>query len=152
MAESISSIPRPCACTTVRRASRVLARAFDVVLEPSGLNVTQLAVLRAIQRHPNEPLTRVAEDLCMDRTSLYRAVSRMQRDGWLKIANGADARSRTAEFTTRGRRVLGAADLPWGRAQTAIIERFGRDRWTALVSELERLSAVVRAAQPTKTE
>jgi DNA-binding MarR family transcriptional regulator len=152
MAESRSSVPRPCACTTVRRASRVLARAFDAVLEPNGLNVTQLAVLRAIQRHANEPLTRVAEDLCMDRTSLYRAISRMQRDGWLKVAAGTNARSRTAEFTTRGRRVLEAADLPWGRAQTAIIERFGPDKWRALVSELERLSAIAGAAESTKTE
>jgi DNA-binding MarR family transcriptional regulator len=147
MAGSTISVPRPCACTTVRRASRILARAFDVVLEPTGLNITQLAVLRAIQRHPNEPLTRVAEDLCMDRTSLYRAVNRMQREGWLRIAAGTNARSRIAEFTTRGRRVLDAADLPWGRAQTAIIERFGRDNWTSLVSELERLSAIARAAQ-----
>ena len=151
MAESAASVPRPCVCTTVRRVSRVLARAFDAVLEPIGLNVTQLAVLRAIQRHPNEPLTRVAEDLCMDRTSLYRAVSRMQRDGWLKIAAGADARSRTAEFTSRGRRVLHAADLPWGRAQTAIIERFGRDKWRALVSELERLATAAHAAESAKT-
>ncbi len=152
MVEPASSIPRPCACTTVRRASRLLARAFDVVLEPTGLNVTQLAVLRAIKRHPNEPLTRVAEDLCMDRTSLYRAVSRMQRDGWLTIAAGADARSRIAEFTTRGRRVFDAAELPWARVQTALIDRFGRDKWMALVSELERLSAIARAAESPKTQ
>jgi DNA-binding MarR family transcriptional regulator len=152
MAESTSSVPRPCACTTVRRASRVLARAFDMALEPVGLNVTQLAVLRAIERQPNAPLTRVAEDLCMDRSSLYRAISRLQRDGWVKIAAGTNARSRTAKFTNRGRRVLDAADLPWGRAQTAIIERFGRDKWSALASELERLSAIARAAESTKTE
>src|SRR5262249_2942551 len=144
MPEPPPSVPRPCACTTVRRASRVLARAFDAALEPAGLNVTQLAVLRAIQRHPEEPLTRVAEDLCMDRTSLYRAVTTMQREGWLKVTLGADARSRTAGFTANGLRVLGAADRPWGRLQTEIIERFGRDRWAALVAELERLVACAR--------
>jgi DNA-binding MarR family transcriptional regulator len=143
------SVPRPCACTTVRRASRVLARAFDAALEPAGLNVTQLAVLRAIQRHPKEPLTRVAEDLCMDRTSLYRAVTPMRRDGWLTIAAGADARSRTAEFTPKGLRVLQAADPAWGRTQTEIIASFGRDKWLALVSELERLAACARTAEST---
>lgn len=151
MAESTSAVPRPCACTTVRRASRILARAFDVVLDSTGLNVTQLAVLRAIQRHPNKPLTRVAEDLCMDRTSLYRAVGRMQRDGWLKIVTGTTARSKIAEFTPRGRQVLNASDRPWSRLQSAIIERFGRDDWKALVSELERLSAIALAAETTKT-
>jgi hypothetical protein len=88
----------------------------------------------------------------MERTSLYRAVAPMRRDGWLRIAAGADARSRTAEFTAKGLRVLEAADRPWGRTQTEIIERFGRDKWAALVSELERLSACARAAESTKTE
>jgi DNA-binding MarR family transcriptional regulator len=122
-----------------------------VALEPAGLNVTQLAVLRAVQRHTKEPLTRVAEDLCMDRTSLYRAVTPMRRDGWLTIAAGADARSRTAEFTAKGLRVLEAADPAWGRTQTEIIERFGRDKWAALVSELERLAACARAAASART-
>jgi DNA-binding MarR family transcriptional regulator len=145
MAES-TRVPRPCACTTVRRASRVLARAFDAALEPTGLNVTQLAVLRAVQRHPGEPLLRVAEDLCMDRTSLYRAVTLMQRDGWLTTCAGHDARSRAAELTARGLRVLEAADPAWGRTQTAIIDCFGRDKWAALVAELDRLATCARAA------
>jgi DNA-binding MarR family transcriptional regulator len=142
----MSSVPRPCACTTIRRASRILARAFDTALEPAGLNVTQLAVLRAMQRHAGEPLTRVAEDLCMDRTSLYRAIEPMRRDGWVTVSAGADARSRSAGFTARGLKVLKAADPYWGRLQTASIDRFGREKWAALVSELERLSACTRAA------
>lgn len=141
-----TSVPRPCACTTVRRTSRVLARVFDAALEPAGLNITQLAILRAVQRHPGEPLLRVAEDLFMDRTSLYRAVTPMQRDGWLNISAGADKRSRAAELTRKGLQVLESADPAWIRTQTAIIERFGRAKWPALVGDLERLAACARDA------
>jgi hypothetical protein len=95
---------------------------------------------------------RVADDLCMDRTSLYRAVAPMQRDGWLTISAGAVARSRAAAFTIKGRRVLEAAGPAWGRTQTAIIDRFGRDKWAVLVAELERLAACARAAGSTITE
>ena len=95
---------------------------------------------------------RVAEDLNMDRTSLYRAVAPMQRDGWLTISVGADARSRSAEFTTRGLAVLEKADPAWGRTQTAIIERFGRDKWSALVAELARLADCARTAASANTE
>lgn len=147
MAESMAAVPRPCACTTVRRVSRILARIFDVALESAGLNVTQLAVLRAIERHPNEPLTRVAEDLCMDRTSLYRSITPMLRDGWLKIVSGPDARSRVAEFTAKGRRVLAAADRPWGKLQTEVIARFGPENWASLVSELQRLAACAQTTE-----
>jgi DNA-binding MarR family transcriptional regulator len=86
----------------------------------------------------------------MDRTSLYRAIRPMQRDGWLVVAAGADARSRTAEFTAKGFRILEAADPAWGRTQTEIIERFGRDKWSALVAELERLAACARDAEATR--
>jgi hypothetical protein len=46
---------------------------------------------------------------------------------------------------------LQAADRPWGRLQTEIIDCFGRDKWAALVSELERLAACARAAESTNT-
>jgi DNA-binding MarR family transcriptional regulator len=151
MPVATNSVPRPCVCTTIRRASRILARAFDACLEPVRLNITQLAVLRAIERHPGEPLTRVAEDLRLDRTSLYRAVNPMQRDGWVRITAGADARSRTAEFTTKGRRVLDSADPAWGSMQTEIVERFGREKWAALVAELERLGACALAVESGRT-
>jgi DNA-binding MarR family transcriptional regulator len=95
---------------------------------------------------------RVAEDLCMDRTSLYRAVAPMRRDGWLTIEAGADARSRAAEITAKGARVLASADPAWGHMQTAIVDRFGRHEWGALVAELERLATCARAAAAIKHE
>ncbi|MET0620709.1 MAG: MarR family winged helix-turn-helix transcriptional regulator [Thermoanaerobaculia bacterium] len=134
-------MPRPCVCTTVRRSSRVLARAFDAALEPARLGVTQLAVLRAIQRHETEALSRAAEDLRMDRTSFYRALAPMRREGWISMVRGPTARSRSATVTAKGRRVLENADPHWTRTQTAIVEKFGRGAWASLVSELERLSA-----------
>ena len=86
----------------------------------------------------------------MDRTSLYRAVALMQREGWLTIVAGADDRSRTAEFTAKGLRILKAADPAWGRTHTEIIERFGREKWAALVAELERLAACARDTEATR--
>jgi DNA-binding MarR family transcriptional regulator len=109
-------------------------------------------VLRAIQRHEGEPLTRMAEDLCMDRTSLYRAIEPMRRDGWVTVSSGADARTRSARFTAKGLKVLKEADSYWGQLQTAAIDRFGREKWAALVSELERLSACTRAAASPELE
>jgi DNA-binding MarR family transcriptional regulator len=118
----------------------VLARAFDSALEPAGMGVTQLAVLRAIERHEGEALTRVAEDLRMDRTSFYRALAPMRRDGWITLGKGPTARSRSASITARGRRALDAVWTPWARTQTAIVEKFGRTAWASLVAELERLA------------
>jgi DNA-binding MarR family transcriptional regulator len=75
----------------VKKLSRLLGRAYDEALEGSGINITQLAVMRCIIRRAGEPLSRVAEELEMDRTSLYRAVAPMIRDGWIELTVGTDA-------------------------------------------------------------
>src|SRR5260370_5366653 len=96
----------PCACTTVKKLSRILGRAYDEALEGSGINIAQLAVVRCIIRRAGEPLSRVAEELEMDRPSLYRAVAPMIRDGWIEVTAGSGGRSRAGEGTGRGKRVL----------------------------------------------
>ena len=82
----------PCACTTIKKLSRVLGRTYDEALASADINITQLAVIRCISRREGEPLARVAHELEMDRTSLYRAIAPIIRDGWLVIAKGSDAR------------------------------------------------------------
>ena len=141
-------VPGPCTCTTVRRTARVLARVYSAVLQDAELNATQLAVLRAIQRHEGEPLSRVAEDLCMDRTSLYRAAAKMQQDGWIAIGPGPDARTRTARIKPKGDTRLRAAAPAWSKTQTAIVEQFGRRRWAELVGELQRLAGIAEGIAP----
>ena len=144
-AVSTPEVPRPCACTTVRKASRTLARAYDEALHGCPLNVTQLALLRAIERRPGEPLNRVAEELSMDRSSVYRAIGTMARQGWVQGVEGKDARSRSAQITADGQGVLRDAAPLWEGVQRAVVERFGRDRWGALVSELQELQRTVQS-------
>ena len=134
------AVPRPCACTSVRSAARVLARAYDAALAAAGMNVTQLAVMRAILRHPHAPLSRVADDLAMDRTSLYRALSPMQRRGWVRLDDGTDGRSRSVSVTPGGHDALAEADPAWAGIQVAIVDCFGREQWQALAAELRRLA------------
>jgi DNA-binding MarR family transcriptional regulator len=134
------TVPRPCACTSVRKAARVLARTYAAALAPSGMNVTQLAVMRAVLRHPGEPLSRVAADLAMDRTSLYRALGALHEQHWVRLDGGKDNRSRRASITKKGDAVLAQADLGWASTQTAVVDRFGREQWHTFVAELQRLA------------
>ncbi len=136
----------PCACTTVKKLSRILGRTYDAALAPSGINVTQFAVMRSISRHDGEPLARVADELEMDRTSLYRAIAPMERDGWIKLAAGADSRSRAAVITAKGSRLLAKAADNWENVQGSLINTFGKSEWTSLVSELKRLGQCAAVA------
>jgi DNA-binding MarR family transcriptional regulator len=131
---------RPCACTTVKKLSRILTRAYDEGLSGTGINITQLAVMRCIGRRQGEPLVRVAEELEMDRTSLYRAIAPMVRDGWLSLNDGADARSRTAVITRKGDQVLTKAAAGWEEMQDRLVKAFGKKEWDSLAKELNRLA------------
>ena len=141
----VDDAPRPCAATSVRRAARVLSRVYDASLASSGMNITQLAVMRTVRRHPDEPLTRVAEDLGMDKTSLYRELTNAQRKKWIKIRKDADGRSRNAVITEKGRNAMSKVDPDWARIQTGLIDRFGREKWKAFSAELKRLTECAEA-------
>jgi len=47
-----SMVPGPCACTSVRKAARVLARTFDSGLAGSGLNIRNWRAARRAAPSP----------------------------------------------------------------------------------------------------
>jgi DNA-binding MarR family transcriptional regulator len=126
----------------MKKASRVLGRKYDALLSPAGMNNTQFAVMRAISPHRGEPLARIAHHLAMDRTSLYRALNPMVRDGWITIADGENSRSNSAKLTAKGARVLAAAESSWSRIQAHLVQEFGRTAFSFLIEELDRLAAI----------
>ena len=132
-------VPTPCVCTSIKKLSRVLGRVYDASLAASPMNVTQLAVLRCIARRKGKPLLHVAEELEMDRSSLYRALGPMVRDNWVVITSGIDARSCTAVITRKGQGLLKKAGAQWEKVQTRVVERFGRREWAAFVANIEKM-------------
>jgi DNA-binding MarR family transcriptional regulator len=82
----------------------------------------------------------VAEDLAMDRTSLYRALAALAKQHWVTLSDGADSRSRTASVTRQGQAALARAQPGWESTQRALIDRFGAAQWQTLVAELRRLA------------
>ena len=133
----------PCACTTVKKLSRILGRHYDAALSDSGISITQLAVMRCISRRVGEPLARVADELELEKTSLYRALAPMIRDGWIVLADGETAGSKTAKITKKGNRILTRAGSGWEQIQNRIIRSFGSKQYAAFMSELNRLADCV---------
>lgn len=144
---TLPSSVNQCACTVVKKASRVLGRVYDGHLASNGINITQLAVLRCMDRRAGEPLARVAEEMEMDRTSLYRAINPMMRDGWLRPA-GSRGRTRSVELTTKGKKLLREANKNWAKSQESLIGKFGQRAYDALLSELYRLADCAAPSRP----
>ena len=90
---------------------------------------------------------RVAVELEMDRSSLYRALDPMVRDEWVKIRAGTNARSRTAVITSKGYRVLAKGVRQWEQVQTRVVERFGRREWSTFVAQVDRFRECAGASE-----
>ena len=129
----------PCASTALRKASRAVGRLYDAALEPVGLGANQLSILRTIDRMDGPLLSRLSERMVMDRTSLYRALAPMERDGWLRI-EPAGGRSKRVTLTPTGREVSERAAAAWDRVQGEFVGAIGLERWEAFASTLRELT------------
>ncbi len=131
-----------CACFRLRSAARVVTRAYDKALAPTGLRITQFTLLVAASLETGASLTTLAEHMAMDRTTLSRNLRPLEKRGLLTISQEGYRRERTIHLTPEGTRVLTQAKRCWESAQSEIIEQLGEQRWQRLKSELGTLAAL----------
>jgi DNA-binding MarR family transcriptional regulator len=111
----------PCTCSALRRATRAVTTAYDAALRPSGLRVTQFAILRLLERLGPSPVTRLATEAALERTTMGRNLDPLERRGLVRITAGAeDARERVVALTEAGREAIAAALPYWRDAQARI--------------------------------
>jgi DNA-binding MarR family transcriptional regulator len=108
---------RDCFCLAARRQARELTRRYEAVLRPYGLRATQFSVLAALAQTGPVPLSKLADILGLERTTLTRIAGVMERDARLTIVPGNDERVRILNITAKGKRVLAAALPAWKRVQ-----------------------------------
>jgi DNA-binding MarR family transcriptional regulator len=135
-----------CACTALRKASRAITRMYDEALSDIGMSTVQFSILRNLSRHDELPLMQLADLLVMERTTLYRALTPLERQGWVLVAEGK-GRAKTAVLTEQGRRTLLAATPAWESAQRKILDAFGLKDWTTLEGSLARLVSAAQALE-----
>ena len=133
-----------CACFNTRKAARAVTQFFDDMLKPCGLRGTQFTLLVAVFLKDRPTVTRLAEALVMDRTTLTRDLKPLEKRGLIKILSGRDKRTRELEMTPRGRELLANAIPLWEKAQAHMVNGLGKKRWGTL---LQDLSAVISLAR-----
>jgi DNA-binding MarR family transcriptional regulator len=139
----------PCACSGLRKAARSVSRIYEILLGTAGMTATQFAILRMLQRSGPLPLSRLAEALVLERTSLYRTLQPLRDDGLVEFRDGPDRRIKVGALTKSGRQAIRRALPQWETAQQGFVQRFGRRRWAALSKELE---AVLETMQEMEIE
>jgi DNA-binding MarR family transcriptional regulator len=144
--EELAEVAAGCACKRLRRAARAVTQLYDEALRPSGLRITQFTLLVAVAMGEPVPITRLADALSLDRTTLARDLKPLAGRGLVEITAGADRRMRVVRLTGPGREALGRAYPLWRRAQARIAEGSGLDRWQAMADGLEEVAALARGS------
>lgn len=132
-----------CACFNLRKASRAVTQLYDDALRPAGLRATQFSLLALLRLAGTVPMTRLAEEAVMDRTTLARNLEVLRRDGLVRVQPGEDARVREVEITRAGVARLEEAFPRWQRAQRSMARSLGARRMERMLADL---SAAVTAA------
>ncbi len=125
-----------CANFNLRRASRALGQVYDAALRPLGLKGTQFSLLTALALLGPVPLSELARELGMDRTSLTRNLRPLLREGYVRDDRGEDRRLRILELTDAGRRIYREALPLWQAVQDRVEDRLGTERMARLLADL----------------
>lgn len=132
----------PCNCLNIRRASRAVTQFYDKILEPSGLKITQLSLLKHVEQFGPIPISGLAKVMRLDRTTLNRNMKPLLDAGHIIINPGEDPRTKQVELTATGKEATRKAWTLWGEAQSALAEYLGEQDLAVLVKLLAKLEAL----------
>ena len=140
-ADAVPLKPIQCACTALKRAARIVGRAYDAGLAPAGVSVTQYAILANVQRYAPISQMRLATHLGVERTTLYRTVESLEDRGWLTATPTGEGVTKVLILTPAGTQVLARARRAWAQVQQGFEHTFGPTRWGAFLTTLAEIQA-----------
>ena len=129
-----------CSCTALRKAMRRISQLYDAALAPSGLKITQRAILAQIERSEPTNVGLLADALVIDPGALAHTLKPLERDGFIVVkVNPDDRRHRLISLTARGRAKLAETDLLWAQAENSFETALGHTDAESLRTLLQRL-------------
>jgi len=133
-----------CTGFNLKKATRVIQNLFDEAFKPVGLEGTQYTVLGHIFVHGPISLTKVAEIMHVDRTTLARNLSPLEKKGLVEIKPGSDRRAKIITVTDKGKGVLAKALPLWKKTQKKIKDTLGIDNWESMIANLSGLVSQIK--------
>lgn len=110
-----------CVARRLRQVNRTITRLYDEALRPHGLTVNQLNILAVIISERQIQPGRLGQSLGMEKSTVSRTIDRMEKKGWLKVAQGKDSRTQLLTVTQKGRQLLLSVTPVWDNLQAGVL-------------------------------
>jgi DNA-binding MarR family transcriptional regulator len=140
-----------CPALRVRQASRVLAKLYDDKLTRFGLHSSQLPILAAVALFGDTGATmsKLAQGVVMDRTTLTRSIRPLERAGLLRVTRSReDARTKIIVITQAGERMIESIFPVWERVVRRLKKTLGAEMLAELHAGLGQVIALSPVAEP----
>jgi DNA-binding MarR family transcriptional regulator len=135
-----------CLCFALRKSARAVTQTYDAALEPIGLRTTQFSLLETLRAAGPLTVSKLAESMVMDRTTLTRNLAPVEKQGLIKIAPGRrDKRTKEIALTAKGANRLAQAEPLWRVVQNHMRRALGAKRSDHLLFELDIASTAALA-------
>ena len=139
----------PCACASLRRASRAVTQLYQSAFRNSGLRATQFTLLQVLERRGELRQSQLGDILALNTTTLTRTLQPLRSRGWIRVREGADRRERYWALTPRGTTKLERVRHRWLEAQGQLQQRIGPERWEELLEVLALVADSARSSDHT---
>lgn len=137
------AITTRCVFTTVRKANRSLFRYYQDALADADISIVQLAILRALEQRSPMSFPELADELVMERTSLYRTIKPLVSLTAIEVSTSETGRTKHAKLTNYGQSLIEQTMPYWEKAQNSILEKLGTSQWEDISNLLLDLPAVI---------
>ncbi len=145
--EEVRTLRHVCFAEQLRSANRAITKLYTQHLGDSDIGIAQLSLLIRLYYFGEVGISKLAQQLETDRTTLARNVQLLENSGHVVIGGGEDRRARLVALTDKGYESLKRTIPRWLEAQKELHARLGRERWDELFAGL-RLLAKLAAGSP----
>lgn len=112
---------RSCVCAALRRASRAVTQHFERSFRGSGLRATQFSLLAVLTQTGPLPLSGLAAQVGLERTTLTRNLRLLEARGLVRLQQiEGDQRVRRVEMTRAGYAAAVRGMAAWRKAQVGL--------------------------------
>ena len=135
-----TTLERPCNLFFLRRAARAVTKQYTAHMKASGIQPTQFTVLHTLSESGPLSISSLANQMGLDRTSMSRTVTPLQKEGLITVSAEGWRRTREVAITPEGEQVLQQTIPLWNEAQAFFLQQMGEEDTDSLTRLLEKVS------------
>jgi DNA-binding MarR family transcriptional regulator len=134
------TVASQCIGVRIRMLNRSVSRIYDEQLRPHGIKFSQMNILTAVTNHAPVQPSRIAQILCIEKSTLSRNLRVMQGNGWIESIPGDVGNSQLLRTTAKGLQLLKKAMPGWRKAQNRTKALLGDGAIKAIRGAVKRVS------------